>query len=81
MRVITIARNPRHPSNYDVKGPGKGHYDVSYQARNAGEAAAKALDWALAQSTSYVIIGSDEVLEHIPPSMRCGTRKSVGDIE
>ena len=71
MRVFTITTYPSMPGRYKVVGPaGRGSRAAQRDTNDPGEAAAQALDWALASPTPYVIIGKAEALNMVPPNLR-----------
>ena len=73
MQAITITGNPRHPKMYVVTTTKRGSkYPLKYDASDAGEAAAKAVEWAanIHGGAGYVILGSKWVLELIPEQLR-----------
>jgi hypothetical protein len=70
MRTITISQ-PRPISGFfEVKHAGK--RICASTAKNAGEAAAVALNYRLIEKGEYVIVGHDDVIKHIPESIRNG---------
>lgn len=74
MIAITVSRLARAPGSYEVSGPvGIGGRQYTAECRGAGDAAAKALQYAKNNiSGEYVIIGAKEVMDHIPESLRTG---------
>lgn len=57
-----------------VHGPaGRGGRQHRRDAQNSGEAAAIALQLATSSSRSYVIVGHDEAMKHIPEPVRSKT--------
>ena len=73
MRTITITQ-PR---------PISGAFEVNHQGsrfcgstvRNAGEAAAKALEYRFLEVGEYIIVGHDLAMQYIPDNLRTGVNK------
>lgn len=71
MKTITVTHLARKPGNYEVTGPGGlGGRKLCVECGDAGDAAAKAVQWALRVAGDYVILGSEKVLAHIPAELR-----------
>lgn len=71
IRVFTIKTYASMPSRFRVTGPaGRNGRAVGRDAKDAGEAAAIALDWALEKPMPYVIVGIESALAHIPEKLR-----------
>lgn len=71
MRAFTIKTYPSMPGLFRVTGPaGRRGRAVGRDAKDAGEAAAVALDWALDKPGPYIIIGSEKAMAHIPKHLR-----------
>ena len=68
MNVITTY--PSMPWQFRVQGPGDGGRVQGRDCKNAGEAAAVAVNWATNVGRPYVIIGHDAALKLIPPEVR-----------
>jgi hypothetical protein len=70
IRTFTI-RSTSCPGGIRVTGPaGRGGRDVGRDTCDPGEAAAIALDWALAGGGPYVIVGMRKAMDHIPLQLR-----------
>lgn len=75
MKTIVITHLNRRPGSYEVTGPGGlGGRELCVECVDAGDAAAKAVQWAMRlQGRPYVILGSSTVLDMIPAEIRCKT--------
>lgn len=70
VRTFTI-RSTSCPGGIRVSGPaGRGGRDVGRDTCDPGEAAAIALEWALAGSGPYVIVGLQKAMDCIPMQLR-----------
>ena len=67
MKIITITTYPSMPGRYTVNCAEAGKRTFERDARDAGEAAAVALNYAVGE---YVIVGCKAALDLIPPEMR-----------
>lgn len=70
--IITVTEYPSMPGRFTVKvsGPGMRH-PASADASDPGEAAAKAMSYAISfGSGGYQIFGSEKVMSQIPDDMR-----------
>lgn len=70
MNVITITTYPSMPGQFRVQGPGREGRAQGRDCKNAGEAAAVAVNWATNVGKPYVIIGHDAALKLIPAEVR-----------
>jgi hypothetical protein len=76
MRTITISRYVSMPWRWLVKHAEPGKHPFSRDAKDAGEAAAVAVNFIQCGKISdYVIIGAKEALDLIPESIRSGKRQ------
>lgn len=69
IRKITITTYPSMPGRYRVESAKEGARTVGRDARDAGEAAALALQYADGEST-YVIVGEKNAVDQIPAELR-----------
>lgn len=67
MKTITITEYASMPGRFTVTGPKK---NQSRDAFDAGNAAAIAINYANSVNSSYVIVGSNKVMELIPEQIR-----------
>lgn len=70
MHIITISESKSLPGSWRVQGPGVGGRLTGVDAHNAGDAAAKALNWAQNVGAPYCIVGHDKAIAMIPPEAR-----------
>lgn len=74
MRTITITKSRSLPGQWNVTHIGqKKEYKAA--TSNAGEAAAKALEYRNLEVGDYIIVGHDDAIEQIPKILRTGTYK------
>ena len=67
--IITAAESPSMPGRFQVtKAAGRKVFDCSMSGADA--AAAQAVMYAITCGTSYVIIGAEKVMRHIPAEIR-----------
>lgn len=69
MRTITITTYPSMPGRYRVMCRTPGKRDIGRDAKDAGEAAAVALDYA-GLGGAYVIVGKKDAIDFIPTELR-----------
>lgn len=70
MNVITISTYASMPHRFRVEGPtGRGRVQ-GVDCANAGDAAAKAINWARNVGKPYCIVGHDAALKLIPEEVR-----------
>ena len=70
MRTITITQPRPISGAFEVK-----HAGIKIcrsTCRNAGDAAAVALNYRLIEKGDFVIVGHDEAIKQIPEILRCG---------
>ena len=74
MKTITITTYASMPGRYKIKCEVPGRFPATRDAKDAGEAAAVALDYrGVNGSGPYVIVGTEKALALIPEGLRHGT--------
>lgn len=73
MRTITVKRYPSMPGQFQITNDGpQVRYLAQRDAKDPGEAAAIAIEYARQFRGKYVIVGPKEVMDFIPGEIRTG---------